>query len=271
MLDQPQHGSVKQRARPVVGRPYAGGEVGPQLHLARGEVPVSALAPDLPPMLVRRLWALRVGLQARGIGDSELLGDESRHAGRNRRWIIAQERAKQPHPAPLHREAQPVLLATLALQQPQRLGVQPEAPLQLKRRRISDEPPEPRELLLGEELDRHEAASLRARRRHGELSRTRERGLSANSCSVLPQTPRCDQAASTRSSARRGPRRNRTDHRSRPGLVSTDLARGLAPPAARSATGATNARGCGGRASRAAAGRGGCWRIRRSCRRRSRC
>jgi DNA-binding winged helix-turn-helix (wHTH) protein len=62
-------------------------------------------------------------------------------------------------------EPQPVLVAPLLADQARGLSIKPEAALQLKRRRISRESPEPLDLLIRQKLDRHEAASLRTRRR----------------------------------------------------------------------------------------------------------
>jgi hypothetical protein len=80
-------------------------------------------------MLVRRLRTLRIRRRALWILDPELLADEHRHAARNRGRILAQKRAKHPHRAPLNRESHPVLLATLARKQLQRLVVELEEPL----------------------------------------------------------------------------------------------------------------------------------------------
>ena len=161
MPDQPQHRPVKQRPRPLLDRPDTRSQKLAQLDLLDAQLPIAALTANLPLMLVRGLRSLRVGSETQRVRDLELLSDERRDARRNRRRILAQERTQHPHRPPLDREPQPVLVSTLLGDQAQRLSVQSEAPLQLKRRRISGEPSEARDLLIRQKLDRHGPASLR--------------------------------------------------------------------------------------------------------------
>ncbi len=106
-------------------------------------------------MLIRRHRTPRIRAQTLRICDPELLSDEHRHTAGNRRRVLAQERAKHPHRPPLDSEPQPILIPTLALQQPRPLCVQPEEPLQIVSRRVPGEPPIPRDLLVRQELDWH--------------------------------------------------------------------------------------------------------------------
>ncbi len=117
-------------------------------------------------MLVRGHRTLRINPQTPRVRDRELLRDERRHPRRDGGRILSQERTQHPHRPPLHREPEPILIPALAPKQAQRLAVQPEEALQLKRRRISREPPETRDLLPRQKLDRHRPTTLRRQTRH---------------------------------------------------------------------------------------------------------
>lgn len=128
-LAQPTNGAVEHRDRALARRPCAVIDPDGEIGLGVSEVPVADLARDLPLMLQARLLALRVRRHTRR-GDAELLGDVLDDPARdvNR---ISDERADEADGGQLHREAQPVVIATAATDQAAILVVEEEEALQM--------------------------------------------------------------------------------------------------------------------------------------------
>jgi hypothetical protein len=113
VADQPSGRAVDEEARPVVARPAQGvepagqPEAGPPVE---GEVAVAVAVPDqghVPPALPSVAVAVEAGTRTQ----PELPGHRGQHRGRHVGGIV-EEGAQEAHRAELHREAEPVVLAT---------------------------------------------------------------------------------------------------------------------------------------------------------------
>jgi hypothetical protein len=158
-LAQPANRAVEHRHRALARRPCAVIDPDSELGLGIGEVPVADLARDLPLMLQAGLLALRVRRHAHR-GDAELLGDVLDHPARHLNRI-GNEPA-EAHRGQLHREAQPVVIATATTNQAPILVVEEEEALQMHPRRQPAKAPVRASLLIREELDRHAFSTYRS-------------------------------------------------------------------------------------------------------------
>ena len=111
-------------------------------------------------MLQARLLTLRVRRHARR-GDVELPRDVLDDVARNVSGI-GEKRADEADRRQLHREAQPVVLATTTTDKTQIIVVEEEEALQLQPRRHAGEPAVRTGLGIGEELDRHAGSTYRS-------------------------------------------------------------------------------------------------------------
>ena len=158
-LAQPANGAAEHRYRTLARRPCAVIDPDGEFGLGIGEVPVADLARDLPLMLQARLLTLRVRRDARR-GDAELLGVvlDDRPGTSTGSATNAPDEARRGE---LHREAQPVVIATATTDQAPILVAEEEEALQVHPCRQSAEPPVRARLLIREELDRHVFSTYR--------------------------------------------------------------------------------------------------------------
>jgi hypothetical protein len=106
-------------------------------------------------MLIRRLRALHILLHARRVADRRLIGQELHRRPRNVQRIL-QEAPYCPHGAQLHRETQAMIRS--APRDQASIGViEVEGALDLARRQLAGEPAVRGNLLIGQELHRHES------------------------------------------------------------------------------------------------------------------
>jgi hypothetical protein len=107
-------------------------------------------------MLIWRLRPLHVLLHARRVTDIELLGQELHHRPRHIQRIL-KEAAHRPHRAQLHREPKAMMIRPATRDQVPISVIEVEEALDLSRRQLAGEPAVRTNLLIGQELHRHES------------------------------------------------------------------------------------------------------------------
>jgi hypothetical protein len=107
-------------------------------------------------MLIWRLRPLHVLLHARRITDLELLGQELHRRPRHIQRIL-KETPHRPHRAQLHCEAKAMVIRPATRDQVPIGVIEVEEALDLSRRQLAGEPAIRSNLLIGQELHRHES------------------------------------------------------------------------------------------------------------------
>jgi len=107
-------------------------------------------------MLICRLRPLHVLLHARRVTDLDLLGQELHRRPRHIQRIL-QEASHRPHRAQLHREAKAMVIRSATRDQVPIGVIEVEKALDLSHRQLAGEPAIRTNLLIGQELHRHES------------------------------------------------------------------------------------------------------------------
>src|SRR5437660_1375245 len=139
-LPQPANRGVKDRPGAVAGDPGPVVDPPSELILGVGEVPPAVLTGDLPLVLEAGLLPAYVRLEARGIGDAQLLGEVVDHLGRYVEGV-GQEGADIAKGDQLKAEAEPVGVAPPFGDQLAVHVVEEAVALQVRATRRSSKPP----------------------------------------------------------------------------------------------------------------------------------
>jgi hypothetical protein len=135
-VEQPHHGVVEDGLRAIAGCPRPGIHPRREFRLAVSEVPQRQHAPDLLGVLEASGSALGVALDARRVGDGQLIGQVLQHRVRDVQRI-GQEQAQVAHRGQLQGKPEPVVVPASSGDQRLVGVVEEEDPLQLRSRRRS--------------------------------------------------------------------------------------------------------------------------------------
>lgn len=160
MLQQPRGRPVEQHAGPLGAGPRPRGQPGAHLDLDLrvAELPVAVDLADLAGVLVLGRQPGRVLLHTRRVGDPELAGEVLDHRPRHVQRV-SQEGAEEPRRGELDGEPEPIVVTAALADQSVVALVEEEVAVQLRLRRHACVAAVAADLLVGEELNRHQHPS----------------------------------------------------------------------------------------------------------------